>query len=180
MLSEFDCLLTNRQGEPFHLSDHLCADSLFLVICDLWNVFHYDFPWALFEETIDEIQTKFEMIYIGDNFNKFPWKVKGKIVGHMDKGVGATDVLAKLISMSDVEENDPNLYFEMRTKMVGDEKDAYYLPGWKCLTSREVEEFLLSNCRSYHRLKQLEARSGESNIELLRELFATGQSKDLG
>ena len=185
LLSEFDCLLTNGQGEPFHLSDHLCADSLFLVIYDKSNDIDYDFPWPLFEETIDEIQTRFEIIYIGDNLNKLSWKVNGKIVGHMDKGVGASDVLAKLVTMADVAdqkrqlaERDPNYYFQMRMKMTGDEKGADYRPCWKALTSREVEEFLLSNCRSYHRLKQLEARSGESNIELLRELFATrkGQS----
>jgi len=179
LLSKFDCLLTNGQGEPFHLSDHLCADSLFLVIYDKSNDIDYDFPWPLFEETIDEIQTKFEIIYIGDNFNKLSWKVNGKIVGHMDKGVGASDVLAKLVSMADVADQKGQLadygtwYFQMRMKMTGDEKGADYRP----LTSREVEEFLLSNCRSYQRLKQLEARSGESNIELLRELFATGKGQ---
>jgi hypothetical protein len=179
VLSEFDCLLNNRQGEPFHLSNHLCADSLFLVFFDDTKDLDHDFPWPLFEETIDEIETKFEMIYIGDNLHKVPWKVKGKIVGYRDWDVRATGVLTKLISMLDVTDQErqnatSNFYFQMRAKRAGDEKGSDYRPCWKLLsTVREVEEFMLGKCRRYHRLKQLEKKSGESNMELLRELFAT-------
>jgi hypothetical protein len=98
LLSEFDCLLTNGQGEPFHLSDHLCAGSLFLVIVDESNDIDDDFPWPLFEELIDEIQTRFEIIYIG------------------------ADQKRRL------EDLDLNYYFQMRMKMTGDEKGDDYHP----------------------------------------------------
>jgi Leucine-rich repeat (LRR) protein len=170
VLSEFDCLLNNRQGEPFHLSNHLCADSLFLVFFDDTKDFDHDFPWPLFEETIDEIETKFEMIYIGDNLHKVPWKVKAKIVGYRNWDVRATGVLTKLISMLDVTDQEQqnatsNFYFQMRAKRAGDEKGADYRPCWKLLsTVREVEEFMLGKCRRYHRLKQLEIKSGGIHV----------------
>lgn len=175
VLSEFQSLLINSQGEPFHLSHHLRADSVLLVLFDGTNYFYKedDFPWVLFE---DEIQTKFEMIYIGTNFNKLSIKVKATIVGHLDiLNSRFADMYGKMVcTLDSVDlqrlENGPFKYFQIVENEKGGAENP---PRWKVWRSRDVEEFLLGNCRSYERLKQLAERSGESNIELLRELFAT-------
>ena len=60
-----------------------------------------------------------------------------------------------------------------RMAMIGDGKDGKYHSRWKVLSNFEMEELLLSNSGRYLKLKQIVETSRESNIVLLRELFAT-------
>jgi hypothetical protein len=77
LLSELDRLLTNGQKEPFRVSD-LPPNTLIFVICDV-RPDKYNFPWPLIEETINETQIEFKIIYIGSDFDKLPTKVKDSI-----------------------------------------------------------------------------------------------------
>lgn len=169
MLSELEFLLSEGREKPFHLSR-----SLLLVVYDA--VSNHNFPWPLIEETIDDIQIDFEMVYIGLRFDKLPPKAKNIIVGHLD--LYTDEVLNLYVKMTVTvgEWNEDNLeIFQM--SLLEDEVGVQCSPSWKYLTFLEMEEFLLCRCRKYLQLKQLVETSQESSVNLLTELFATGEDQ---
>ena len=78
--SEFDSILTNGRGEPFHISGLPLNTPLF-VMFDGQNKNSY-IVHSIIAEAIDDIQTNFEMVYFGNRFNEFPKKVVDRILGH--------------------------------------------------------------------------------------------------
>lgn len=78
--SKLELLLRDGQGEPFHLS-RCCQNTILLVMFDAQLDFNTDFPWPLIEEAIDDTEINFEMIYVGNHFNRLPVTVADKIKG---------------------------------------------------------------------------------------------------
>lgn len=160
LLSKLDCLLSTEREDPLHLSDHP-PNTLLVITDDFTSDFKYDFPWPLIEETIDETQIEFEMIYIGQHFNKLPEKVKDRMLGHGDWGTrGIIDAISNILLTldGDVQEwafklflkcypHEPirSMYIQMTTNMVEDGKGGKCSSRWKLLSSYEMKKLLLGN-----------------------------------
>ena len=100
MLSELDCLLIKKRGKPFHICD-LPPNTFSLVM------FHSDpnddFPCPLIEETVDDIQINFYMIYVGRHYHPLPAKVKDRILGYSDEVSKIQLMVVKLLLTLDVD-----------------------------------------------------------------------------
>ena len=72
-LSDLDRLLNPGKRESFHLSNCPPNTSI-LVMLDNRAIFNSDYPWLLIEETLNDIQIKFEIVYIGKHFDKLQAK----------------------------------------------------------------------------------------------------------
>lgn len=180
--SEFDKLREYERGEPFKVSSRP-PNTIFLVMFDGHSDFNQDFAWPLIEEILDDIQIKFEIIYIGKHFNKLPRKVANKIMCRTVDNSDARLLFEKLfftLGRNGLGQNSWHKYmnksFVMSTKIV--EKGGNYLSCWELLSKGkyliEMDKFLLSKCRKYQSLKQLKGETQESNIHMLRELFVNG------
>lgn len=167
--SKIDSILTNGR-----LSD-LPLNTLLLVMFDGWEYVSYDWPSSLIEENINDIQTNFEMIYFGDRFNQLPKKMADRILGHSPANSNAQALFQKVLAAFGVEQNSRS--YEMSAKIVNDEKGVKYLSCWELLSEKSVEELVMKKCGRYHKLKHLVEKPGESNLELLRELFASGEEE---
>lgn len=177
--SEFDRLLINERGEPVHISD-LHPNTLLLVLFDGRDYFSwFDSQLSLIEESIDDIQANFVMVYFGKHFNELPKKVANKILGRAPANANAQALFQKLFVAAESYLSDSlDDMFLMSAKVVSDEKGYKYLSCWDLLTNKSaVEEFVLKNCRKYLKLKQLVESPRENHIELLRELFASGEEE---
>jgi len=184
--SEFDRLLQNGKGEPFHLSQ-LSLNTILLVMFDGHLDFNQDFPWPLIEETRDYIQINFEIIYIGKHFNKLPKRVADRILGRALDNSDTRLLLEKIFFT--IKGNGENLwhqkmnkFFVMSTKImekrkmegrVGEIGDKY-LSCWTLLSDCQMEKFVLEKCGRYIWLKELAGKEQESSIQLLRELIENG------
>jgi len=176
--SKFDSMITNGQGKPFHISG-LPVNTLLLVMFDGQQEFSDHFPLSLIEENIDDIQTNFEIVYFGNHFDKLPRKVVNRILGHAPANRDAKELFQKVLSLIDWDDDGPlNSCFQMSAKIVSDEKGDKYLSSWHFFPYEwDVEKFVLKKCGRYLKLKQLIERPRESNIELLRKLFAGGEEE---
>lgn len=172
LLSELDCLLIDKQGNPFHLCD-LPPNTLSLVMFN--GDPNDDFPFPLIEESIDDIQINFQMIYIGRHFNKFPSKVKDRILAHsheISELIGLMVVkllltldaevlkswlltLEKYVQQSWLERYIAEEPICFKMEMMKDGNVGKYHSCWKVLSNYEIEEFVLGNCRRYLKLKEL-------------------------
>jgi hypothetical protein len=168
-------MITNGQGKPFHISG-LPVNTLLLVMFDGQQEFSDHFPLSLIEENIDDIQTYFEIVYFGNHFDQLPRKVVNRILGHAPANRDAKALFQKVLSLL---VGDPdwflNRYFQMSAKIVSNEKGDKYLSSWQFVGG--IEEFMANKCGRYLKLKQLIERPRESNIELLRKLFAGGEEE---
>lgn len=174
-------MITNGQGKPFHISG-LPVNTLLLVMFDGQQEFSDHFPLSLIEENIDDIQTNFEIVYFGNHFDKLPRKVVNRILGHAPANRDAKALFQKVLSLAEFWRTDfdghLNSHFQMSAKIVSDEKGDKYLSSWEFFHEQwRVEEFVLKKCGRYLKLKQLIERPRESNIELLRKLFAGGEEE---
>lgn len=154
-------------------------------------IFNSDYPWPLIEETLNDIQIQFRIVYIGKHFDKLPTKVENKILGYAPLN---TEVIALFDNLqrasqlelepdSESDSDDDNedgslIYRQWSAMVVVDEKDGRrYLSCWKCLSKRQMEEFVAAKCGKFLRLKQLAEKNQESNVEILREIFATREEE---
>lgn len=168
MLSQLELLFSEGREKPFHPSG-----PLLVLVFDYFINFNNNFPWPLIEETIDDIQINFEMLYIGDHFDKLPPKAKNKIVGHVEEAASLHATIVRVLG--DLVDGIEFIQISMVEDGGGDTGKCR--PCWKRMRKCEMEEFLLCNCRKYLQLKQLAETSQESTTELLRELFAAGEAQ---
>lgn len=149
--------------------------------------FNQDFPWPLIEETVDDIQINFEIIYIGKRFNKLPKIVADRISGRAHDNTGARLLLERAfftlqVNGENLWHQKMNKFFSISTEVrnkrqtVGraEENGGKYLSCWTLLSDCQLEEFVLEKRGRYLWLKQLAAKKQQSNIQLLRELFVNG------
>lgn len=120
-----------------------------------------------------------------------PGKVKHRILGYSRdvseirlmavKLLLTLDAAVRKSWLSTLEKNVRNSWLErynaeeplcFKMEMIRDGKDGKNYSCWKVLSNCEMEDFVLSNCGRYLKLKQLVETSQESNV-VLRELFAT-------
>lgn len=73
-----------------------------------------DFPWPLIEDTVDDIQINFEIIYIGKHFNKLPKIVANRISGRALDNTGARLLLERAFFTLQV--NGENLWHQKMNK----------------------------------------------------------------
>lgn len=179
MLSQLELLFSEGREKPFHPSARLLV-----LVFDNFIDFNNNFPWPLIEETIDDIQINFEMLYIGHHFDKLPPKAKNIIVGHVDdaekqEALNLYGTIVRVLGEEVLEDLKKYGIAFIQISMVedGGGGTGKCRPCWKHMRKREMEEFLLCNCRKYLQLKQLAETSQESSTELLRDLFAAGEAQ---
>lgn len=105
-----------------------------------------------------------------------------RILGHAPDNSIAQALLRKVLAAFGVEHQNPWIEPPLRrcgmsAKIVNDEKGVKYLSCWELLSEKSVEELVMKKCGRYHKLKQLVEKPEESNLELLRELFASGEEE---
>jgi hypothetical protein len=104
-----------------------------------------------------------------------------RILGHAPANRDAKALFQKVLSVvkHSIRKVDLDMHFQMSAKIVSDEKGDNYLSSWELFDDEynSVEEFVLKKCGRYLKLKQLIKRPRESNIELLRKLFAVGEEE---
>lgn len=116
------------------------------------------------------------MIYFGNHFNKLPKKMTDRILCHAPANSDA-DALFRKVFAANAHTFRSSVRFQMSAKIVSDEKGDKYLSGWEKLLEASMEEFVIKKCGRYLKLKQVVEKHGESNRELLRELFASGEEE---
>lgn len=177
-------MLTNGEGKPLNISGRP-LNTLLLVMFDGHQELYLDyaFPFPLLEESIDDL-FNFEMVYFGNHWDQLPKKVADRIVGHAPANRDTKALFQRLLSLVDHFETDFDRKltssFQMTAEIVSGEKGDKYLSRWKIfwtLESYKLEEFVVTKCGRYLKLKQLAERGGGSPIALLRELFAGGEDE---
>lgn len=147
--------------------EHLLKDRLFRSI----------------EKNIDDIQINFGILYFGNHFNELPEKLSYRVLGHAPADSITEALFQKVLSL-DLEETSDSIWHSsdmgfliLSAKIVHDEKGDKYLSCWELLELELMEEFIMKKCGRYLKLKQLVERPRESPIELLRELFKSGENE---
>lgn len=135
ILLEFDSLLEN----DVHVSD-LPSNTPILVICDLCPCPYDGFPWDLIEETIDDMQKDFKIIYVGPCSDMLPPKLEG---AKLEKRI-FVGRLPEACAVREIYED--RWYLRM---VVGDGKSDEYRPSWRLLSDRELEKFVVDNCNKH-------------------------------
>lgn len=180
MLSKLDNFLIDKQRNRFQISTFLAINTTSLFM------FHSnpddDFPFPLIEEVIDDNQNDlaFKMFYIGKHYNKLRTKVSDNISAYSHdiwefgkSWLSTLDANVRESWLKSYNAEEP-IYLKLE---VGDTRSSV---RWKVLSKRELEEFVLGHCKRYMKLKELvecssQEPSEESNLDLLRELFATSE-----
>lgn len=162
-----DFSLTDGKGKAFNISD-LPLNTDLLVLFDCQQEFRHCSTLIIIEENMDD---NLEIIYFGNHFSKLPHKVAGGIRGH-----APAKLFGQLFPLLAYQQEEKFELSAIRAKIVPGEKGEKTLSCGKILENKwNVEEFVVEKCGRYLKFKQLVKTAGDSNIELLRELFPNGE-----
>ena len=171
MQPNFDNILTDRRGEPFHISDLSLNTQLLVMFDGAKEAFHKRLLFSSIEKNNDDIQINFGILYFGNHFNELPEKLLYRVLGHAPADSIAEALFQKVLSLA-LEERWGSIwrssymdFLTLSAKIVHDEKGDKYLSCWERLERESMEEFIMKKCERYLKLKQLVERPRESPIE---------------